>query len=239
MPAALDAAGATRLLGRCLVRLGPLAPPDEAHVRRLSAGDREALLLQLRRATMGDDLDCVLPCSACGSRLELSLKISDFLLPPVEAEAEWQAVELDGVTLQVRAPNGEDLEAIAAVAGFDEEAAGTMLLRRCVTGAPADFLTPERETVLAGYLHELDPQAEVRLNFTCPQCGAGASALLDAARYLGKELAARQQALLQEIHWLALHYHWSEAEILSVPPVRRRLYLKLLGLVDGPEEAQP
>lgn len=34
--------------------------------------------------------------------------------------------------------------------------------------------------------------------------------------------------LLTEVHALALHYHWSERDILALPRARRRRYLALL-----------
>ena len=33
---------------------------------------------------------------------------------------------------------------------------------------------------------------------------------------------------MEEIHVLALHYHWSEAAILALPAPRRQRYLALL-----------
>lgn len=34
--------------------------------------------------------------------------------------------------------------------------------------------------------------------------------------------------LYQEVHLMALHYHWSEADILRLPFSKRRRYLQLL-----------
>jgi hypothetical protein len=33
---------------------------------------------------------------------------------------------------------------------------------------------------------------------------------------------------MEEVHMLALHYHWAEAAILALPAPRRRRYLSLL-----------
>ena len=38
-------------------------------------------------------------------------------------------------------------------------------------------------------------------------------------------LAAEQPRLIDDIHALARAYHWTEAEVLAVPPRRRRQYL--------------
>ena len=33
---------------------------------------------------------------------------------------------------------------------------------------------------------------------------------------------------MEEVHILALHYHWSEADILALPSPKRQRYLSLL-----------
>lgn len=223
-------------LTRCLTRLGPYAPPTEAQVAALTVGDREALLIHLRRITLGDRLDCVLTCAGCGARMDLPLQAGELLLPPYADGRVWHSVDDDGVPLQLRAPTGADLAAVASVAAVDEEGAAEVLLRRCLGEVPPGFdLTADRVERLSEQLQQIDPQAELLLDFTCPECGAAGQASLDMAAYLMREVAARQEALLREIHSLALHYHWSEAEILAVAPARRRFYLWMLGLADDGE----
>jgi hypothetical protein len=41
-------------------------------------------------------------------------------------------------------------------------------------------------------------------------------------------LQQQQRALLREIHVLASHYGWTEAQILAVAPARRARYLSLI-----------
>src|SRR6185503_1744130 len=55
------AAMVTAILARCVPSVGDVATTPEA-VRQLSVGDREALLLHLRRATLGDRIDCIATC---------------------------------------------------------------------------------------------------------------------------------------------------------------------------------
>jgi len=43
-------------------------------------------------------------------------------------------------------------------------------------------------------------------------------------------------ALYQELHLLALHYHWGEADILRLPTSKRRRYLRLLARHVGDAE---
>jgi hypothetical protein len=208
----------TALLTRCLVRLGPHEPPAAEHVRALTAGDREALLLHLHGLAYGERLDCLLSCPQpeCGERLDLELRVGELLLAPYEhASPEHEA---DGA--RIRPPTGADLEAAAdrAVEGLD--AAERVLAERCVLeGRPEDV-----DHLLA----ELDPQADLRLDMTCPACGRAFSVAFDAGDFLARELARDAEALLREIHVLALHYHWPEAELRAMPPRRRRRYLAVL-----------
>ncbi len=60
----------TALLSRCILRVGAEENVTPEMVRALTAGDREALLLHLRRITYGERLPCLLNCtdSACGER---------------------------------------------------------------------------------------------------------------------------------------------------------------------------
>src|SRR2546425_5023698 len=76
----------TRLLARCVIGLGPLGPPDMARIRTLAIGDREALVLQLRRLTFGERVSAVLSCPRCTQRMDLELRVDDLLVAPVRTE---------------------------------------------------------------------------------------------------------------------------------------------------------
>src|SRR3972149_3147595 len=53
----------TALLSRCVQRLGALPRVTPDSVRALTIGDRGALLLSLRRLTLGDTLSCIVVCA--------------------------------------------------------------------------------------------------------------------------------------------------------------------------------
>jgi hypothetical protein len=232
----------TALLARCLMRLGPLDRVTTEAVRSLTVGDREALLLHLRRLTFGDRMPCVLIClnPECGEKMDLDLKVSDLLMPPYpDARALYETtVKEDGTAYRVcfRLPTGADQETAAALARADPQAAADLLLRRCVgcvtaegeNGKPTKDWPPAVAQQLPAIMAELDPQAELILNLTCPVCGHAFSALFDTATYLFQELANRMKHLYQEVHLLAFYYHWSEAEIMGMTARKRHLYLKLL-----------
>ena len=85
---------------------------------------------------------------------------------------------------------------------------------------------------------ELDPQAEIRLRFDCAACGMPVDVLFDTASFFLAEVAATADRLLDEVHAIAWHYHWSEADILDLPRDRRRRYLDLIAASLGARNAR-
>jgi hypothetical protein len=245
----------TALLARCLTRLGPLTPTQEAQrltpdaVRDLTVGDREALLLHLRRLTLGNRLQCVLSCpdAACGERMDLDLRVSELLLPPYPHPQPWHetTVRENGTYYRVRfrLPTGADQEAVASLARHDAQAAADLLLRRCVDSVSAEDdidqgaedWPPAVARRLPAIMADLDPQAALMLNLTCPVCGYAFSVLFDTAAYFFQEISGRLDQLYREVHLLAFYYHWSEAEIMGMTTRKRQRYLDLLteALMEG------
>jgi len=227
---------ATALLARCL---GDTGRAVDAHA--LTVGDREALLLQLRRLTLGETVDCVLHCPAvgCGERMDLELRVADLLVPAyadVRRSYELTA-DLDDARYDVsfRLPTALDLDAVAPMARVDLERAANALLARCVVGATRDgtsvdldALTPAVRASIAAAMAEHDPQAEIELELTCPVCGGASAVVFDTATFLLQELDARANRLMHEVHTLAWHYHWSERDILRIPWRRRARYLEMV-----------
>jgi hypothetical protein len=223
----LPAEWTTALLARCLVRLGPEAPPSVDSVRALTVGDREALLLQLRAATLGDRLDCIVTCPACDEVMDVELGVGALLLAPYAEAPARRETFVNGRRVVYRAVNGADQEAGARVAARDVDAAACLVLRRCID-TDGDEPMLEIERALPALLAEADPQAELVLRIRCTGCERDFSVTLDAAAFLARELAGRPDELYGEVHMLASHYHWSEAELLALTPAKRRLYLELL-----------
>jgi hypothetical protein len=236
------AARTSELLGRCLSLDAGGAPAGAAVARGLTVGDREALLLHLYRLTEGDLLDLVGDCCRCGERLELELRAEDLLLPTEAACEAEQWTELSGpdgdLLVRVRLPTGEDQERSARRA-TDPSTAARELLRSClvrvgatesVGGEPGAgaVLPGELEEALAERLGELDPQAEIRLAASCPHCRADIELAFDAGELVHAEIDGARERLFRDVHWLALHYHWSESDILAMSNRRRRRYLELL-----------
>jgi len=232
------AARVTQLIARCLQRLGPLEPVNADTVRRLSVGDREALLLHLRRVTLGESISCLLVCPSCANKMDLDLQVSELLLPPYsDAKVEYEAEINDGercYRVIFRLPNGEDQEAAAVKATESLDSAAEFVLRRCVERVTTagdksiSDLPPALVHALPEKMAELDPQADVLLDLTCPECSAKFVVPFDAADFVCREFAAQEHELYRGVHALSLHYHWSEDAILRLSRRKRTIYLELL-----------
>ena len=132
-------------------------------------------------------------------------------------------------------PDGSDgPDGTAVVRANHPDSAQRQLARRCLVEphefAPQEldeFFSAERLAQLGQRLTELHPQAETRLDFTCPECGKAWSDPADVADFLWTELSAKARQLLLEVDALARAYGWNEAEVLALSPARRTAYLRL------------
>lgn len=223
------AARISALLGRCVKSIGP-EPGTASLAASLALGDRETLLLHLRRATFGDKLEPVVRCpsSNCGQPMDVPLTVTALLPdPPGGSLPEYQECvsQPDGRRLRFRLPTGADQEAVADVAQKDPMQAAWILASRCVDGAELNAAELEQ---LGEAMAALDPYADLRLSLQCPDCGHAFKSLFDTGAYLFEETSMRSRQLYEEVHTLAFYYHWSEAEILALPAAKRRRYLELL-----------
>ncbi|MGO1052697.1 hypothetical protein [Crossiella sp. CA198] len=196
--------------------------PDE-----LTVGQREGLLLSLHEKGFGGALPCQVACPACGEQLALTVDVTELRAdaPPQESAT----LLADGVEVEFRPVQCSDLLAVSAETGD----ARLALLRRTVVGArrgtepvPVAALGEAVLEAIAGALPEVDPQADISLALDCSGCGHAWLAPFDVGGYLWAEIEACAHRLLFDIHALASAYGWTEAEVLSVSPARRRFYLE-------------
>ena len=226
---------ANQLLARCL-------EPELRHlVPRLTVGDREALLLQLRSLTIGEALEALVSCPQpeCDAVMQVDLDVRDVLLPeyeepPTEHALIWQDGDTE-VLVRLRLPCTGDLEDVSELAAADPDNAAATLLgvcvqELCVDGAPTELDEVDDAVVaeLERRLAELDPQAEIELELRCSECESPVVVPFDAGAFLLQEVDERAAQLLLDVHTLALHYHWSEHDILDMGPARRARYLELI-----------
>lgn len=202
-------------------------------VESLSLGERDRELLRIRRALFGDRFSAVMACSACGERLQMEFSAADMEAGRAEGTSNELTYVHEGVSLTMRAPTVADL--FAASAAADAEAAGQIIVRRCIqsaerSGAPleADGFSPDLLEGAAAQLDRFESHSRFTLEMQCPSCGRTEDHVLDIGNYLWSELQTEVMRALREVTQLARGYGWREADILAMTPLRRRLYLGML-----------
>jgi len=178
-----------------------------------------ALLRVAARDAAEADLVVTCPAPTCGEQLEISLPLERVAEDPERVPA---AIEVGG--RQVRVPTGRDQRRLAEVDG------GAGVRRAFVAGLlPAgealdDAELPAIEEALAW----ADPLVDFFVAVTCPACGDAIDSAVDLEGLALERLARAQLALLEDIHRLAEAYHWTEEQVLALPPRRRAWYLARL-----------
>lgn len=208
--------------------------PDESlqTLAELPIGQRDRLLLDLRRWLFGPLLESLVICPQCGERLELGFDMASIQVPETHEIADKWELELDGYNLSFRLPNSQDI--LNAQLTNELEAGRLSLLESCVLEArrgdqptSAAELPAEVRSALTHRLAALDPQADVNFPITCPACDHDWLALFDIATFLWQELSAWALHTLNEVHTLASSYAWREVDILALSPWRRQIYIEM------------
>jgi hypothetical protein len=229
---------------QALAILGAAFPGEPADgLTRLSIGQRDACLLELRRLTFGSQLMGLVACPACSERLEMSFDIDDLwpaglakpepgTLPSAQAEASFSLAPYE---VTFRLPTSADLGVLTRL--DDPDLAQKQLLKACVLNArcdekevPVGDLPEDILTAVTERMNQADPLADLTLAATCPACGHRWQVLFDIASFFWSEINAWAVRLMYEVHVLASAYGWREADILAMSAWRRQGYLELIGV---------
>jgi hypothetical protein len=232
-----SAIAATRILDACVLRGDDGSRPRDM-ARRMLVGDRDYLMLQLRRLMLGDKIPAIVVCPSCGAKMDVQVDAGQISVEGPTPRDMAGKVELPageaacGRTIRFRLPTGGDQE---AVVGMPIDAAADEILARCLLDSDAPALTTEEKTAVIDAIEAQAPRVEVELDLQCPECAASFVCPFDTTTFLLNEMRISAAQLLREVHTLAFYYHWSEADILSLTRDRRRSYLALLSETLRPE----
>ena len=217
------------LLAGCVERIGEFRDVTPVLVAALTRGDRARLALAIRALLNGDAVLLVVKCpvAGCGARADLTLRTSELLADTRSPQPLAIPVPTTDGDFDVRPPTGDDDR---AVGGSDDELWGRLVSR---AGEPIGAggwraLAPASAQRVAVALAGLDACADLAFVSECPRCSGWIELELDPVDLLARSLATGEQRLLAEVHSLAFHYSWSEADILALPRPRRFAYLELL-----------
>jgi len=217
-----------------LVAAFPEMTPES--IAQLSIGSRDTCLFLLRERLFGSRLVNNAVCPKCASRIEWEQEIAEILVDASGFHASRQfSLEQEGYDINFRLPNSLDLSEIEGIT--HTQSAEKQLLKRCVLSAQYAGVTCDvgqlPETVIQALnnrIEALDPQAEVRIQLACPECSHAWEVFFDIAGFLWSEINDWAERMLKTVHKLARAYGWTEREILNLSPVRRQLYLGMVGL---------
>jgi hypothetical protein len=232
-----SAIAATQILDACVLCGDDGSRPRDM-ARRMLVGDRDYLMLQLRRLMLGDKILAIMVCRACGAKMDVQVDASEISVEgptPRDMAGEVELPARDaacGRTIRFRLPTGGDQE---AVVGRPIDAAADEILARCLLDSDAPALTTEEKTAVIDAIEAQAPRVEVEFDLQCPECAASFVSPFDPTTFFLDEMRISAAQLTREVHTLAFYYHWSEADILSLTRDRRRSYLALLSETLRPE----
>lgn len=204
----------------------------EAMIRKMSLGDRVALLLNVRKLMIGDTISCTADCPKCRKSMSVDLSIDRLLNAnhTIKPENDYE-VNTCGYTIRVK-PLTAEAQDFAAANSESIDAIMQNMAMACIVQSEPDLPAELPEAMLeaiGSQIEKIDPLSDIAFNLSCPECNHAFHASFDAEDFIFREIGvSRYQQLEREIHWLAFHYHWSEKDILSLPSSKRKRYVELV-----------
>jgi uncharacterized protein (UPF0212 family) len=216
-----------------LVLAASLPEASGTELAAMPLGARDALLFDVREQLFGTALETVSTCPACQEQLEAAFSLADIRVLGPGPVGAVQEIEAGGHQIRFRLPSTADVLSIPD--GANEDAARSILIRRCVVDAQdaeGNSVAPSALPAavipaISAEMARADSQAIVDLALECPACGHGFAAAFDIASYLMAELHDWAQHLIADVAALARAFGWREADVLALSPARRQLYLEL------------
>lgn len=202
-------------------RLGDYTEVGAKHVALLSRADRDRLVLEIRADLFGDRLMLSVTCAnpVCAEDVDLELSVREIIGPCVEAP-DIVSVETDKGKITVQPPLGHDVYVTGDVWP-------NLAIEAANSPAWSELDDADRQRVALA-LARVDGRPNLGVAAPCPACGLLIEIEIEPLDLLARELGLGVHRLTAEIHSIAFHYGWGEAEILALPRDRRWRYLELI-----------
>jgi hypothetical protein len=202
----------TELIAGCLLRLEGADAVTPDLVAGLYSADRNYLVVELRRITLGDKLQASYTCPGCGGETPVTEDLSGIAVRRLTdgAKPESIRVELedgyqdrDGVVhteLRLRLPRGTDEEFVAPTAEKDPLRARDALVLRCIESFGSlrrealeaygmkilrDLTLGDRRRIYEAFETRV-PGVDFRRTVRCGRCSHEFSALLEASSFFAQ-----------------------------------------------------
>jgi hypothetical protein len=180
------------ILSHCLKRIGPFTSITSRVLADLVIGDRDFLLLEIRRNSMGDGITTNIECGKCNAKVEALFKISDLeVIRAYEKEGEKPSDQDGNLTFWLdtnkfkalcRFPKGADQALIMPNATKNPIAASYGLYAACLlewNDKKAPFDPTFFDTLSLDIIDEFEdkfmaiqPGPVMMQEASCPSCGA-------------------------------------------------------------------
>ncbi len=223
------------ILMQALERVAGLVVSEEL-VCSLCSGDRRYLILQLEALIDPSPQWLTSNCQACDELIQFQINPATMPVKPSGKGFPQTSIALSIGDVSLRVPTGVDEEELANRAQNEKNAMNILLNRLLYSSAqPVDAseLNAEDLDLIDMTLDEMTPQAGGAASITCPYCTKQQQISIDNYAWITRKI----QRLDKDIHTLAIHYHWSEKEILALPRYRRQRYLQLIERSLGKHQA--
>ena len=206
-------------------------PVQEGAMLDLPAGLQLEALLALADLSDAQPFTWRFRCAAaqCRSESEFELTADELSeLADRSRNRETAQLEFEGRKLTLRRPTGRDqAEWLESPDGAEPAA----ILRNLLVDPSWEelerhgLLFETIEGIVDEAMEEFDPLPAFEMQVVCPECGMSSTTAPALTAAALQRLVSAQEGLLDDVHRIALRYHWSEVDILDMPAWRRQGYL--------------
>lgn len=209
--------------------------PDQAFFWDLTISKRIECLLAIATLGGSSELSIHLRCSneTCQEPMEIEISLEE-VADQHRTDATDPIIPIGDDTFMIRKPTGNDQLEWLKSSFPNEDAAIKAMIRTLLhdndkAGSGQQIpISDDLVKTINEAMEEFDPLVNFSLRVYCPHCNREDHYTINLEDLCLNELYKSQLNLLQTIHCLAAHYHWSEQQILSIRPWRRSHYLALI-----------
>jgi hypothetical protein len=219
----------TSLLARCSQTRGGSAPPERT-IWELPVSTRIEALVALAVGNSARPLEWRVRCRYADCQADGELELAPAEIAALTSEANSD--KLVPVTIGSRTAwlrrltGGDQRQWLDTGADEVEPMAASLLVEPSLEDLRADGIAlDEIGASIDRAMEEHDPLVGFRVDVGCAQCGRSTAHIPDLAASALERLWRAQFDLIEQVHRLASHYHWTEEEIAKIPAWRRHAYL--------------
>ena len=216
----------TNMLNISLAQLAGM-PANKELIASLCSGDRQYLILQLEAFMNPASKWLTIDCHACDELIQLELIPGTLPVKPAGQYFPITITQLSIGEVSLRVPNGADEEALLQQPDSEKIRLKHLLNRLILKSNKSvdieQFSTDDLD-IIDQTLEGMMPQPSMEISTACPYCNSQQEITLDIYEWMND----KSTDIDNDIHQLAINYHWSEKEILALPKTRRKHYLQLI-----------